>query len=78
MVHTRMEVALNMHIGARRPWVGDSLYRSDLVTNLHVGRLARVRRMEGLVIGEAVQVLVVLIIDLHVILLIVVCFHVVE
>lgn len=51
--------------------------RSD-VSNLQVGLLARVRRVEGLIIREAVQILVVLIKHLEVILAIGISFEVVK
>jgi hypothetical protein len=51
---------------------------ANLVSNLHRWLLGRVGRVEGLVVGEAVQVLVVLIIDFHVVFAVRVRVEVVE
>jgi len=62
MVHSRVtdQVSLAMHVVWRREANGD---RSDLVSDLQVLGLARVRRMEGLVVGKSIDVEIVLLVD---------------
>ncbi len=68
---------LNVHLSPG--WrVRDILNRSDLVSDLHVGLFAWVARMEGLIVREPVQVLVVLLEHLHVVLAVTLRLEIVE
>ena len=80
MVHARMptHVALPVEVLPRTLRVTHLVNGSDLVSDLHLGLLTRVTRVEGLVVGEAVQVLVVLLVDLHVVFAVHISLKVVE
>jgi len=71
------QVALHMHVRTRW-WICNSLNVADLISDLLTGLLTRVSRMEGLVVAEAVQVLVVLLKHLHVVLAVRFCIEIVE
>lgn len=77
VVHSRVadQVARPMHIIRCGETYG---YRSDLVSNLQVLWLARVRRVERLVVRKAVDVQIILLVDLLIALPICICFKAVK
>ncbi len=62
------------------PWlsISNSLYRADWVSDLHVWLLCGVCGVEGLIIGEPIQVLVVLVVNFKVVFTIRICLEIVE
>ena len=68
MVHAGVSTHVTRHVHIWATWRVGDLWNVPQISDLHIGLLARVRRMKGLIIAESVQVLIVLLEDLHVIL----------
>ena len=58
--------------------IPNGLYRTDWVSDLHIWLLSRVRGVEGLIIGEPIQVLVILVVNFKVVFTIRICLEIVE
>jgi hypothetical protein len=70
-------VTISVHICPRLR-ISYCLYRADLVSDLHVRLLGWVRCVESLIVREAIQVLVVLIIHFQVVFAIRISLEIVE
>ncbi len=66
-----------MHI---LPWLGisNSLYCADWVSDLHIWLLCGVRGVEGLIIGEPIQILVILVVNFKIVFTVRICLEIVE
>ncbi len=66
-----------MHI---LPWlsISNSLNRADWVSDLHIWLLCGVRGVEGLIIGEPIQILVILVVNFKIVFTVRICLEIVE